>query len=89
MSKMCLNLNDIYLIRQGSIFNKDSSVTDLVATENVYHSTFEVKFFNGKPQRQTGRWRLSNTPSIEALEKLYSYFESENELFTLADLHKK
>ena len=33
--------------------------------------------------------RPSNTSSIEALEKLYSYLESENELFTLGDLHEK
>ena len=65
------------------------AATDLVAKEAVYHSTCAAKFFNDEPKRQTGRGRPSNTPSIKVLEKLYSYLESENELFTLADLHEK
>ena len=64
------------------------AATDLVAEEAVYHSTFEAKFFNDKAKKQTGRGRTSNTSSIEALEKSYSYLESENELFTFADLHQ-
>ena len=62
---------------------------DLVAEEVVYYSTCAAKFFNDEPKKQSGRGRPSNTPSIEVLEKLYSYLESENELYTLANLHEK
>ena len=65
------------------------AATDLVAEEAVYHSTCEAKFFDDKSKKQIGRGRPSNTPSIEALEKLHSYLENENKLFTLVDLHKK
>ena len=65
------------------------AATDLVAEEPVYYSACEAKFFNDKPKKQIGRGRPSNTPSIEALEKLHSYLENENKLFTLVDLHKK
>ena len=64
------------------------AATDLVAEEAVYHSTFEAKFFNDKAKKQTSRGRTSNTSSIEGLEKSCSYLESENELFTFADLHQ-
>ena len=53
---------------------------DLVAEEVVYYSTCAAKFFNDEPKKQSGRGRPSNTPSIEVLEKLYSYLESENEV---------
>ena len=65
------------------------AATHFVAEEGIYHSTCTAKFFNDEPKKQTGRVRPSNTSSIEALEKLYSYLESENELFTLGDLHEK
>ena len=53
---------------------------DLVAEEAVYHSTCAAKFFNDEPKKQSDRGCPSNTPSIEVLEKLYSYLESENEV---------
>ena len=52
------------------------TATDLVAEEAVYHSRCEAKFFDDKSKKKIGRGRPSNTPSIEALEKLCSYLES-------------